>query len=127
MARFTHLPTPNELASMKDDLAFKEGEMEKARATGSGLSGGESCSYSSFPFVGATKRAIPVIRHSAVRLILWFLPLLALYCWRLPSTFLLPPPFLDLSSHNPPILAVVFLVFCSLPASLTQIFLVISV
>ncbi|KAK2194084.1 hypothetical protein NP493_2g01002 [Ridgeia piscesae] len=39
MARFTHLPTPGELESMKDDLAFKEGEMEKARATGTGLAG----------------------------------------------------------------------------------------
>ena len=43
MARFTHLPTPGELESMKDDLAFKEGEMEKARATGTGLAGGKKC------------------------------------------------------------------------------------
>ncbi|KAI0209160.1 intraflagellar transport 74 [Lamellibrachia satsuma] len=39
MARFTHLPTPSELESMKDDLAFKEGEMQKAQATGVGLAG----------------------------------------------------------------------------------------
>ena len=42
MARFTHLPTPSELESMKDDLAFKEGEMHKAQATGVGLAGGKS-------------------------------------------------------------------------------------
>ena len=34
-------------------------------------------------------------------------------------------PFSDLSSHNPPILAVVFLVFCNHRASLTRIFLVV--
>ena len=57
---------------MKDDLAFKEGEMEKSRATGSGLSGGKSSSSSRFPFVEVR----PVIRYSAVRLFLLFFPLL---------------------------------------------------
>ena len=42
------------------------------------------------------------------------------------STFLPPLPFSDLSSHSPPILAVVFLVFCNLIASLSRIFSVIS-
>ena len=35
-------------------------------------------------------------------------------CWPFLSTFLPPLPFSDLSSHSPPILAVVFLVFCIL-------------
>ena len=42
------------------------------------------------------------------------------------STFLPPLPFSGLSSHNPPILAVVFLVFCNHRASLSRIFSVIS-
>ena len=42
------------------------------------------------------------------------------------ATFLLPLPFLDLSSHNPPIFAVAFLVFSHLLVSLSQIFSVIS-
>ena len=40
LGRFGALPTPNELGGMKDDLAFKEGEMEKAKTTASGLAGG---------------------------------------------------------------------------------------
>ena len=47
-------------------------------------------------------------------------------CWPSLSTFLPPLPFLDLSSHNPPILAVVFLVLCNIPVSLSQIFAAIS-
>ena len=34
------MPTPQELASMKDDLNFKENEMEKSKYTASGLAGG---------------------------------------------------------------------------------------
>jgi hypothetical protein len=41
MARVTHLPTPKELQSMKEDLAFKEGEMKKSEVTASGLAGGK--------------------------------------------------------------------------------------
>ncbi|XP_067677226.1 intraflagellar transport protein 74 homolog [Haliotis asinina] len=37
MGRFSHLPTPKELASMKEDLAFKEGEMKKSETTATGL------------------------------------------------------------------------------------------
>ena len=40
-------------------------------------------------------------------------------CWPFLSTFLLPLPFLGLSSDNPPVLAVVFLVFCNLLVSLS--------
>ena len=47
-------------------------------------------------------------------------------CWIFLSTFLPPLPFLDLSSGNPPILAVVLLVFYNLLVCLSQIFLVIS-
>ena len=47
-------------------------------------------------------------------------------CWPFLSTFLPPLPFLDLSSHNPAILAVIFLVFCKLLVSLSQIFSVVS-
>ncbi|XP_064626077.1 intraflagellar transport protein 74 homolog isoform X2 [Lineus longissimus] len=39
MARVTHLPTPKELQSMKEDLAFKEGEMKKSEVTATGLAG----------------------------------------------------------------------------------------
>ena len=47
--------------------------------------------------------------------------------WLFRSTFIIIPlPFSDLSSHNPPILAVVFLVFCILPVPLSQILSVIS-
>ena len=45
-----------------------------------------------------------------------------LRCWPLLSTFLPPPPFSDLSSHNPPILAVVFLVVCNLLFLLSDLF-----
>ena len=45
--------------------------------------------------------------------------------WPFLSNFL-PLPFLELSFHNPPISAAVFLVFCNLLASLSQIFSVIS-
>ena len=41
MSRAHHLPTPKELAVMKEDLAFKENEMKKSEATASGLAGGE--------------------------------------------------------------------------------------
>jgi len=39
LARYHHLPTPQELNSMKDDLAFKENEMKKSEHTASGLAG----------------------------------------------------------------------------------------
>ena len=42
------------------------------------------------------------------------------------STFLLPLPFLDLSSHNSAILGVVFLVSCNLLVILSHIFSVVS-
>ena len=44
LARFHHLPTPQELEGMKEDLAFKETEMKKSEATSSGLAGGENYS-----------------------------------------------------------------------------------
>lgn len=37
MGRFSALPTQNELAEMKEDLAFKEGEMKKSEYTALGL------------------------------------------------------------------------------------------
>ncbi|XP_064604644.1 intraflagellar transport protein 74 homolog, partial [Liolophura sinensis] len=37
MGRFSHLPSPKELARMKEDLSFKAGEMKKSEATASGL------------------------------------------------------------------------------------------
>ena len=46
-------------------------------------------------------------------------------CWPFLSTFL-PLPFSALSSHDPPILAVAFIVFCNLLVSLSQLFSVIS-
>ena len=42
LARFHHLPTPQELVGMKEDLAFKETEMKKSEVTSSGLAGGMS-------------------------------------------------------------------------------------
>ncbi|KAJ8305919.1 hypothetical protein KUTeg_016464 [Tegillarca granosa] len=39
MSRFSHLPTPQELATMKDDLAFKEDEMQKSEQTTMSLAG----------------------------------------------------------------------------------------
>jgi len=41
LQRTCQLPTPSELAQMKDDLSFKQNEMEKSEATASGLAGGE--------------------------------------------------------------------------------------
>ena len=75
-----------------------------------------SCSSSWFPFVGVR----PVIRHL---LSLLFSPLLPVgfFC-----TFLPPLPSSDLSSHNLPISAVIFLVFCYILVSLSQIFSVFS-
>lgn len=40
LQRTGQLPTPAELAQMKDDLSFKQNEMEKSEATASGLAGG---------------------------------------------------------------------------------------
>ena len=40
LQRTGQLPTPAELAQMKDDLTFKQNEMEKSEATASGLAGG---------------------------------------------------------------------------------------
>ena len=77
------------------------------------------CSSFRFPFVGVRS----VICYSAVLLLSLFFPLLPVV--GLCSPFLLHPlPFSDLSSHNPPILPVVFLVFCNLIVYLSQIFLV---
>ena len=47
-------------------------------------------------------------------------------CWPFLFIFFLSQPFLGLSSDNPSNLAVVFLVFCKLRVSLSQIFSVIS-
>ena len=41
MGRFSHLPTPKELAGMKEDLVFKEDEMKKSETTTIGLTGGQ--------------------------------------------------------------------------------------
>ena len=41
MGRFSALPSQNELAEMKEDLAFKEGEMKKSEYTALGLASGE--------------------------------------------------------------------------------------
>lgn len=40
MSRSGQLPTPQQLDNMKDDLTFKEKEMEKAQATATGLNSG---------------------------------------------------------------------------------------
>ena len=42
MGRFSALPTQSELAEMKEDLAFKEGEMKKSEYTALGLASGKS-------------------------------------------------------------------------------------
>ena len=83
-----------------------------------------SCSFSRFPFVGARL----VICHSDVRLLSLFFHCFMLLafslCFSPPSSYLR-----DLSSDNPPppILAVVFLVFCNfLPRFFSQILWVIS-
>lgn len=39
MSRFSHLPSPQELATMKQDLDFKTGEMKKSETTTLGLAG----------------------------------------------------------------------------------------
>ena len=70
-----------------------------------------------FPVVGVRL----VTRHFAVRLFLLFSSI-APGCWPFLSMFLPPLPFLCLSSHNPPILAVVFFIFCNLLVSLSQFF-----
>ena len=64
------------------------------------------CSSPCFPFVGARL----VTCHSAVWLLSLFFSIAP--CCPFLSTFLLTISFLYLSSHNSPILAVVFLVFC---------------
>ena len=40
LQRTGHMPTTAELAQMKDDLSFKQNEMEKSEVTASGLAGG---------------------------------------------------------------------------------------
>jgi len=40
MGRFQALPSQNEVAEMKEDLAFKEGEMKKSEFTSVGLASG---------------------------------------------------------------------------------------
>ena len=46
LQRTGQLPTPVELAQMKDDLSFKHNEMQKSEATASGLAGGgHKCCY----------------------------------------------------------------------------------
>ena len=40
LGRQKHMPTPQELARMQDDLSFKQTEMQKSEATASGLTGG---------------------------------------------------------------------------------------
>ena len=65
-----------------------------------------------------------VSRHSAVRLLSYFS--IAPCYWPFLSTFLPPLSFLDLSSHNSSILAVAFLVLCSLRVPLSQHFSVVS-
>ena len=41
LQRTGQLPTPAQLAQMKDDLLFKENEMEKSSSTATGLAAGE--------------------------------------------------------------------------------------
>lgn len=48
MARFTHLPTPKELTSMKADLQFKEDERQKSERTTIGLAAGKHVLYNQF-------------------------------------------------------------------------------
>jgi hypothetical protein len=43
MGRFSHLPSPDELSNMKEDLAFKAGEMKKSEHTTIGLAAGQLC------------------------------------------------------------------------------------
>ena len=62
------------------------------------------CSSSCFPFVGVSL----VSCHFTARLILLYFSI-APCCWPFLSTFLPPLPFSDLSSQNPPNVAVVFL------------------
>ena len=40
MNRFDVLPSKDELENMKQDLSFKESEMEKSQQTSNGLAGG---------------------------------------------------------------------------------------
>ena len=47
-------------------------------------------------------------------------------CWPFLSNFLSPLPFSDLSSHNAPIQAMVFLIFCNLLGSLSQSLIIVS-
>ena len=63
-----------------------------------------SCSSSGFPFVGVRL----VSCHFAVRLFMLYFPT-APCCWPFLSICLPPLPFSDLSSQNPPNVAVVFL------------------
>jgi hypothetical protein len=41
LQRTGHLPTPQELEMMKQDLAFKQTELQKSETTASGLAGGK--------------------------------------------------------------------------------------
>ena len=42
MGRAGHMPTQQELANMREDLQFKETEMNKSKSTASGLAGGKN-------------------------------------------------------------------------------------
>ena len=81
----------------------------------------QTCSSSRFPFCRGESGHSSVC-CTTVFLIFPSLPVAGLF----PSTFLCLLPFLGLSSDNPPILAVVLLIFCNIVVSLSQIFLVTS-
>ena len=79
----------------------------------------DCCSFC-FHFVQARL----VIHQSAVRLLLFMF--IAPCCWPFLFNFLVPLPFVRLSSGSPSILAVLFLVSCNLLGYLCPIFVVIS-
>ena len=46
------MPSPGELANMRQDLDFKEGEMHKSKTTASGLAGGNGrCGLKAILFI----------------------------------------------------------------------------
>lgn len=51
MSRFSALPTPQELGTMKEDLEFKTGEMKKSEHTTVGLAAGGIHFYSQHMFL----------------------------------------------------------------------------
>ena len=106
--------------------AAGETPLETAKKAGHQLlmeKAGWSLLLFSFPF---SRGEAIVIRHSTIWLLSLFCFHCSPYCSSFLYTFLPPLPFSDLSSYNPPILPVVYIVFRNLLVSLSQIFSVIS-